>query len=127
MKLRTVHVPSPFGPEQTRDQVGYILGTLGWEGSWVDPWSGLAHQGSEGASVIAGPFAGFCEVHWAVHVAPTGESVVTVAQVRNSWVGKGGIVDGKRAGKRLDELVATLQTLWPAPEPSSSAPASPHP
>lgn len=122
MKLRHVALVVPSPPDEARHHVAAALLEEGWEGRWLDPWSALAHQGSEGGNVIAGPFAAYTEIRWGITVSPAGETVVHLEQTRNTWAGKGGVLDGKRAGKRLDALVAGLRRRWPTAAGTEPAP-----
>jgi len=104
-------VPSP--PPLARDHLTAIFRALGWDGVWLGPWSALVHQGTEAGNVIAGPLAAFFEVRWAITVGSGDETVVRIEQTRNTWTGKGGILDGKRAGARFDAILGAVRTCWP--------------
>lgn len=113
MKLRHVALTFADRPDVVRDAMAATLLHLGWRGRWIDPWTSIAHQGDEGGNVIVGPLAAFFEIRWGIVEGAPGSCVLHLEQTRNAWTGKGGILDGKRAGKRFDEVLDALRQQWP--------------
>jgi hypothetical protein len=112
MKLRSSSMAVDALREVAQEALTSSLADEGWRiGKELDDWSSVVHTVE--AHTTHGPFVPVSEIRCALRIGHHGETLVEIEQTRHTWLGKGSIVDAKRANERFDALVERVANRLP--------------